>query len=130
MGSKPGPLCQGRNPVNTSDGTLSSAQTPQPGVQGNRTWLDSAWDTLADDASWVSGKARDGAAWVGNEARAGAAWVGTEARAGATWVGNEARAGAEWTAERASQAYHYVAGAVDAAWKSRILPMLTRLYHF
>ena len=119
MASKPGPLCQGRNPVNTSDGTLCSAQSPQPGVHGDRSWLDSAWDTVADDAAWVSGKARDGAAWVGSEARAGAAWVG-----------NEASAGAQWAADKTSQAYHYVAGAVDAAWKSRILPMLTRLYHF
>lgn len=97
MGSKPGPLCQGRNPVDIKDGTLCTSQSPQPGVQGDRSWLGSVWDGMVDDAIWAAGRARDGAIWIGGEA---------------------------------SEAYHYAVGALDAAWKGQIRPMLVRLYHF
>src|SRR5438552_18496202 len=98
MASKPGPICQGRNPTNVNEGTLCSHQSPQPGVQGDRSWLGSAWDSAVDDAVWVAGKTRDGAVWVGSKAYDGAAWVGGEVRDGVMWTG-----------AKAYQGYHYAA---------------------
>lgn len=92
MAEPPGIQCQGRNPVNIKDGTMCAAQSPHPGITGNRSLADRAWDSL----SWAGGEVWAGTEWVGEELWAGASWAGGELWAGTKWAGSAVWSGAEW----------------------------------
>jgi hypothetical protein len=130
MGSRPGPLCQWRNPVNINDGTLCAAQSPQPGVLGERSSLGTAWD----DWVWAGNEALHGIVWAGQEVGAGAVWTWQEVRSGASWswdefrrggvwISAEVRGGAIWIAGKAYDAYQFLIGLIQgiknaADWKT------------
>jgi hypothetical protein len=109
MGSKPGPLCQWRKPVNINDGTLCAAQSPVPGVLGERTLLGTAWDELI----WAGHEVSDGAAWTWQEVGNGAAWTWDEFRRGGAWISAEVRGGAIWVAGKVYNAYQYLLSLMD-----------------
>ncbi len=109
MAETPGILCQLRDPRNNNDGTMCAAQSPKPGIQGDRGWLGTAWDDLL----WAGNKTLDGAAWAGNEALAGAEWTGGEIVAGAKWSWGEIRGGAIWIGNKAYDAYKYLLSLIE-----------------
>jgi hypothetical protein len=93
MAETPGILCQGRKPVNTKDGTMCAAQSPMPGITGDRSWLDPA----LGDLSWATSELSSATQWVGHELWAGTMWAGSQIWSGAEWARVEIKAGVKWS---------------------------------
>jgi hypothetical protein len=93
MAETSGILCQGRNPVNTKDGTMCAAQSPKPGITGDRNLVDSALDNLF----WAASELSSGTQWVGHELWAEAKWAGSGIWSTAEWAGIEINASLKWS---------------------------------